>query len=51
MATYQIRSKSVKKYRVTVGNCSKAHAQSVLRSLIAHPGVPSDLVLRRKFRG
>ena len=51
MANYQIRSKSVSTYRVLVKNCSREHAESVLKDLTEDGRTPSDLVLRRVFRG
>lgn len=50
MATYQIQSKSNKAYRVLVANCSKEHAQSVLKNLIEDKETPNDLRLGRKWR-
>ena len=46
---YQIRSKSNRRYRVLVANCSKEHAKSVLKNLIEDPATPGDLRLSRRW--
>jgi hypothetical protein len=48
---FVIRSKSQKRYRVLLRGTNRKHAKTVLKNLRDDLNVPSDLKLRRKFRG
>lgn len=48
MACWLVKSRSNAEYVVRVGDCSREHAESVLRDLTEHPQTPSDLELHRE---